>query len=80
MTELVYAIKPKPSQIKAFKKAWKKVQEAGEDYWETISILEIRLSEETGIPNIEIFHSDGCAVGVGTTDRKMRLVHDTELE
>jgi hypothetical protein len=80
MTKLNYQTKPTLTQTKELKKAWKEVKKIQQDYWEQISLLEMRIERATGIKNIEIFHVDNGPVGIGTTDRTIALIHDRELE
>jgi len=42
--------------------------------------LEKKTERETGIRGVEFFWCDNEIVGIGTYDRVMPLIHDTELD
>jgi hypothetical protein len=74
-----YMITVNKETIKKLKPYWKKVRLLREKYWSEIIKLENLASKKTKLP-IEIFHCDNDAVGIGTVDRRMRLIFAKELE
>jgi len=74
-------MKPNKEQLKLMKMYWKKLQELESDYYNKITILELNLSNATGLKDLEFFLSEnGYYCGIGNLDRTMNLIHDTELE
>ena len=59
---------------KVLKKYWKALEVAEDIYWASIDALEKDLSKETGIEDIEFFHSDNSCVGIGNASRTMSLI------
>jgi hypothetical protein len=62
-----------PKQIKILKKYWAVVGDIHSEYWGKIAKVERDLSGELGIKDIEIFHSDDGAAGIGNADRTIQL-------
>jgi len=59
---------------KKVKKYWKYLEEIEDTYFRELSLLEDVMRKETGIKDIEFFHSDGGVVGIGNTSRTMGLI------
>lgn len=74
-----YKIKVTPKLLTEFKYAWKLVQHASNQYWDSIRQIEDSLEKSTGI-SCDIFHCDEDLVGIGEVNREMRLVTREELE
>jgi len=66
--------------IKKLKPYWKKTMELQGKYNLEIYGLEKQMQKELGIEDLEIFHSDGDAVGIGNSTRTMKLIHAYEIE
>ena len=47
---------------------------------EELHDLERRMQRLFKNPRLEFFYSDGVIAGIGSSDRKMRLIHDSELD
>ena len=65
--------------IEMLKPIWVGVRDAQEKYWEDIKILEEYAQKITGV-DIEVFHCDGEACGLGNYARTMKLIQDEELK
>lgn len=65
--------------IKKLKKYWKALQLLEEDFSIRVSALENIMEDKTGIEGIEFYWCDGYC-GIGTADKKMKLIHQDELE
>ncbi|MFH1134308.1 MAG: hypothetical protein V1735_07530 [Nanoarchaeota archaeon] len=65
--------------IKEFAPYWKKCREVTEEYSDRILKLEAQMRKELGNDQLMFFWCDDGIVGIGTEDRKMPLIHDTEL-
>ena len=75
-----YPITPTKKQIKIMKK-YHKLYEAVEDaWWKNVYELEVGMSKETGIDELEFFRCDGEYVGVGNVERTMRLIMRKKLD
>ena len=75
-----YKVKITKKLLKQLRPFW---QELGkiQDYYDTeIAKLEEKMIKKTGIKDIEFFFCDNEIVGIGNTERTMRLIRDTELE
>ena len=70
-----YTIKPNKKLIKNLKKYWQQIEMIENEYWAQIALMEHQIEEETGMIGIELFHCDGSIVGIGNTDRTMKLIH-----
>lgn len=44
-------------------------------FWNKIMIIQHIMKKETGIKGIEFIWVDGSIIGIGTDDRKMKLIH-----
>lgn len=66
--------------MRLLKPIWNHVRDAQGEYWEKIADIEEYAKNITGIEDIEIFHCEGEAVGIGNTARTMPLIHSYELE
>ena len=64
--------KPTKKQIKEY---FGRLDEIESEMWSRVLSLESLMQKETGIKNIEFFWNDGSVVGIGTSDRKMKLIH-----
>lgn len=59
--------------IKILRGFWKDVESAEDKYWNSIDFIEKQIKHAIGI-NVEIFHADGSAVGIGDYIREYELV------
>jgi hypothetical protein len=75
-----YVYKLTPALIKRLKPYWVTFCLIEDEYWESVGELEKKMTKELKIPDIEIFHSDGGAVGIGNVPRTMELIQREELE
>jgi hypothetical protein len=66
--------------VQRLKPYWKKVEKLQGNYWKDIHALEKQMSKNLKIKDLEIFHCDGEAVGIGNYSRTMPLIHDEELK
>ncbi len=73
-------IKITPKQLKRLKYWWDIFQQVENKYWKLIGDLERKISRDVGIKGIEIFRSDGEAVGIGNYDRTMPLIQRDKLD
>jgi len=78
--KLTNKIKLTHEQLEKLKFWWKIFQQAENEYWQRVGDLERKISKHVGIKDIEIFHSDNTAVGIGNYDRTMPLIHREKLE
>ncbi len=65
-----------PKDLKVY---WARLQEIEFEFYKEVERLEKIMEKQTGIKGIEFFWSDGYC-GIGTADRKMKLVQAEELE
>ena len=75
-----YKYKSTPVLIKKLKPYWVTFRLIEDEYWESVSELEQKMSKELKIPDIEIFHNDGGAVGIGNQSRTLELTQRDKLE
>lgn len=73
-------IKVTPKLLKQLHIFWPKIKLIEELYWKELNKAEKELEELTGISGIEIFHSDNSIVGIGNSERTLRLIHNYEIE
>jgi len=70
-----YTVKPTKKQLKLMKEWWEELQRVENEFYEAVGKLDDGMERETGIEGIEFFRNDfGEFVGVGTIDRKMKLI------
>ncbi|MFH0805997.1 MAG: hypothetical protein V1901_03930 [Patescibacteria group bacterium] len=69
-----YKIKPTKKQLKIIKQYWIKFAEKEIEFYTQINKLEKELEKEVKIKNIEFFINDNECVGVGNSDRTMKLI------
>ena len=70
----------KQTPIKKLSPYWKECKQLTLKYHRELVVLEKKMRKELGNDKLEFFWCDGEIVGIGTTDRKMKLVHDTQLD
>ena len=75
-----YKYKATKQLIKKLKHCWVTFRLIEDEYWESIQELEKKISKEVRIPDIEIFHSDSGAMGIGNASRTMELIQRDKLE
>lgn len=66
-------------QIKILKPIWEDAKKLANRYWDDISALEKQAEVATGV-DIELFHCEGCLVGIGNYSRTIKLIQPEELE
>lgn len=59
---------------------WPKVELVEDKYYKELLKMEKEIAELTGIKNIEIFAPEGEIIGVGNTNRTLRLIDRHEIE
>jgi len=59
---------------------WTESRNISAEYFRNISLLEKKMRKDLGNDELEFFWCDGEIAGIGTTDREMELIHDTELD
>ncbi len=75
-----YKIKLTLEILKKLKYWWKIYHCIEDEYWEAIKETEEKMAKDTGIEDIEFFHTEGMACGIGNISRTMKLVQENELE
>jgi len=66
--------------IQKLKPYWKKYRELEEDFSVKEYALEKQIQKALGIRDLEIFHCDGSAVGIGNFSRTIKLICAEQLE
>lgn len=66
--------------IKKLQPFWKRFKELQNQYYTKIAILETEMEIKTKIKGVEFFFCDGECAGIGNIDRKLKLIHNQELE
>lgn len=66
--------------IKKLKPYWKDLIELSDEYYEAIDKLEIKMQQEIGIEDLEIFLCEGNLAGIGNYSRTLKLICQSELE
>jgi len=68
--------------IKKLKPYWAKLREAESRFFKEVRIIEKQMQKELGDEELEFFWVDGEPVGIGTPSnpKKMKLIHDAELD
>lgn len=66
--------------IKTLQPFWKRFKELESQYHTKIAILETEMEDKIKIKGIEFYFCDGECAGIGTVDRKLKLIHNQELE
>lgn len=75
-----YTVKPTKKQLDIIKTYWRELESITSVYYDNVDILELAMETKTKIKGIEFFKSDdGGYVGVGTVDRKMKLIQGEDL-
>jgi hypothetical protein len=75
-----YKINPTKKQIAIMKLYWDMFQVEQLHLWSRIGDLEKEMSKKTGIEGLEFFQCDNDWVGIGDSDRDMRLIHGEDLK
>ena len=70
----------KQLSIKTVLPYWKQCKQITQEYYKELAVLEKNMREELGNDQLEFFWCDDGIVGIGTIDRKMKLIHDTQLD
>jgi|GEM_PF-1589049 len=70
----------KKIKTKKFAPYWIECNRITSEYHKKMSILERKMRKDLGNDRLEFFRCDGDIVGIGTSDRKMKLINDTELD
>ena len=58
-----------------YNRYWKELSKIETDFCKKITVLEKKMEKDTGIKGIEFFWNDNEIVGIGSVDRKMKLIH-----
>jgi hypothetical protein len=66
--------------IKKFSPYWKECRQITSEYYHKLNILEKKMRKELDNNQLEFFYCDGELAGIGTIDRKMKLIHDSQLD
>lgn len=66
-------------QVVKLRKIWKEVKSAEGVYWGLIDLLEKEAKATVGV-EVEVFHCDGGAVGLGDFNREYKLLQSEDLE
>ncbi len=75
-----FIINPTAQQIDVMKKYWKRLKEAEDTFFQSVSEIEGDMCFEVGITDLEFFQSDfGEYCGIGNASRTMNLIHETDL-
>lgn len=80
MKKKTHTLKPTKKQLEILKQYWFYLSKITEEYYMDVEDLEKKMSEKTGIENIEFFSCDGDYCGIGNQSRTMKLIHQEELE
>ncbi len=75
-----YKINPTKKKIAIMKLYWDMFQVEQLYLWSRIGDLEKEMSKKTGLEGLEFFQCDNDWVGIGDSDRYMRLIHGEELK
>lgn len=65
--------------IKELKPYWQDLQREQIYFYNSIEAIEEEMSEELGIEGLEFIWCDNDIVGIGTMDKKLKLIHDYQL-
>ena len=57
------------------KKYWDALEKAESDFWAKTNLIEAQMQNEFKIKDLEFFWCDNSIVGIGTADRKLKLIH-----
>jgi hypothetical protein len=57
------------------KKYFELLAEAEDEFSASVGAIESLMQLDTGIKGLEFFYCDNSIVGIGTEDRKMKLIH-----
>jgi len=79
MKKKTYTLKPTKKQLEVMKKYWKFLQDAEEQFFKSVNIIEQDMQKATGIDDIEFFRCDGDYVGIGNVDKTMVLIQQNKL-
>ena len=75
-----YSIKPTKKQLEVMKDYWKRLRDELEQISLKIGFLELEMQKETKIDDLEFFMCDNEYVGIGNSNRTMKLLQREELE
>ena len=67
-------------QLKAIKTNWHYLKKLDSVYWDFRRAIERAMQKMTGIKDIELIDGDDGVCGVGTADRKYKLLQERDLE
>ena len=73
-------IKITKKQLERLKFWWSVYKQIECEYWKQVGDLERKISKDMGIEDIEIFHCNNEAVGIGNYNRTMELIQSSELD
>jgi len=80
MKKKTYTLKPTKKQLEVMKKYWRFLQDAEEQFFKFVNVIEQDMQKVTGITDVEFFRCDGDYVGIGNAERTMSLIQQEELE
>lgn len=80
MKKKIYTLKPTKKQLKAMKIFWAMLQKEQDKFYKEVQALEIGMSDAVGIDGLEFFQCDNDYVGIGNTERTLKLIQREELE
>ncbi len=59
---------------KKVKKYWALLDKIEDEYYKNLTLLEVQMSKDIGIKDVEFFHADGGIVGIGNESRTLELI------
>ena len=77
---ILKSIKLSKELINKLKPYWAEYQSISDEYWDKVTKLELRMSKEMGIEEMEFFHCDNEVVGIGNVARTIKLIQREQLE
>lgn len=75
-----YSVKPTEKQLNLMKLYWSMLGCETTLFYTKVYDLEKQMREDTGITDLEFFQCDNEFVGIGNTERTMKLIHREFLE
>jgi len=75
-----YQIQITKELINKLKPFWKKYETISNKYWDGITKLEMKMSKEMGIEEMEFFFVDNECAGIGNVARTMKLIQREKLQ
>ena len=67
-------------QIKELKLFWDSQKELTDRHLHNLQAIESTMESMLGIEGLEFFWNDNSIVGIGTVDRKYKLIQEDEIE